>query len=241
MKGILLSGGTGSRLLPLTNFINKQLIPINRKPIIDYSINTLIELGCDDITVILGGTNFQQIVSYLRNGSHRGTHFNFIFQEKSDGIAAAINLCEPYFRAEKDFYVCLGDNVYEKTFKWKENDKAQIALISTPEILRFGVASIKNGSIIKIEEKPNYLEDNYENYAVTGCYKLTRKFFEYFKELKPSSRGEYEISEILAKYLKNGELDYQFVEGEWIDCGTFDSIEKARILNKKINLEDSFK
>lgn len=247
-RGIILSGGTGSRLLPLTKTTNKQLLPINRRPIIDYSINTLIQLGCKQITIILGGENFSQIVSHLQDGSDKGVHFNYVYQQKPSGIAQAINLTEPYFNREEQFVVILGDNVFEnpihlnlapKLRETLQGPKAQIVLYDTPEIHRFGCASILDGQIVGIEEKPKQLRTDVDaNLAITGLYILTSKFFDYFKTIKPSARGEYEITEILDCYLRDNQLDYSFVDGHWLDCGTFETIEAARRLANETGIED---
>lgn len=239
-KGIILSGGLGTRLFPLTNTTNKQLLPINKRPIIDYSVNTLIQLGCKEITVILGGDRFEQVVSHLRGGADKGVHFNYIYQQIPNGIAYAINLCEPYFNNEDQFAVILGDNLLEKPIKFNSNGKAQIALYDTPELKRFGCASIKDGNIIGIEEKPKELRTDCDaNLAIIGVYVFTKKFFEYFKDTTPSARGEYEITEIISRYLQDGQLDYSVVDGWWLDCGTFETIDKARQLVKENKLEEA--
>lgn len=246
-KGIILTGGLGTRLLPLTSITNKQLLPINKRPIIDYSINTLIKLGCKEITIILGGEHFSQIVSYLKDGSDKNVHFNYVYQSKPAGIAQAINLCAPYFNKEDEFAVILGDNIFEKPINIElthtafKGTKAQIVLYDTPEIHRFGCASILNGEIIHIEEKPKQLcLDCDSNLAITGLYIFTKKFFEYFKNAKPSARGEYEITEILNSYLKDGLLEFSKVDGRWLDAGTFETIDMARQLVKETKLEDTF-
>jgi glucose-1-phosphate thymidylyltransferase len=237
-KGIILSGGTGSRLMPLTSITNKQLLPINKRPIIDYPINTLINLGCKEITIILGDSHFAQIVSYLKDGSDRGVHFNFVYQNKANGIAAAINLCEPYFNKEDKFAVILGDNLYSKPIQLTDSPNAQIMLYDTPEIKRFGCAYIKDDKIVEIIEKPQTLRDDCKHRAITGCYVFTKGFFEYFKDIKPSARGEFEITEIIDRYLKDGKLDYSFVDGWWLDAGTFETIDLARQLVKAEDLEE---
>jgi glucose-1-phosphate thymidylyltransferase len=240
-KGIVLSGGLGTRLMPLTSITNKQLLPIHKRPIIDYSINTLIRLGCTEITVILGGDHFDQIVAYLKDGSDRNIHFNYVYQDKPSGIAQAINLCEPYFNKEEQFAVILGDNLFEKpmVFDKFSNKSAKIALYDTHEINRFGCASIKNEKIIGIEEKPKTLRRDCDaNLAITGLYIFTSKFFEYFKILKPSARGEYEITDILSCYLQEQNLQYGFVDGRWLDCGTFETIDSARRLVAETDLEN---
>jgi len=236
-KGIILSGGAGTRLMPLTSITNKQLLPINKRPIIDYSINTLINLGCKEITVILGGEHFSQIVSYLRDGSDKNVHFNFVYQNKPSGISQAINLCEPYFNKEEKFAVILGDNLFSKPIKLSKSNNAQIMLYDTPEIKRFGCAFIKNNKIIEIVEKPQILREDCEHRAITGCYIFTNKFFEYFKKIKPSSRNEFEITDIINYYLQDEKLDFSYVDGSWLDCGTFETIDLARKLVQEQNLE----
>lgn len=238
-KGIILSGGTGTRLFPLTKITNKQLLPINKKPIIDYSINTLLQLGCKEITVIIGGEHFQQIVSYLKDGSEKGVSFNYIYQDSPKGIAQAINLCEPYFNKEEQFAVILGDNLFSKPIILNKTNKAQIMLYDTPEIKRFGCAYIKDSNIIEIIEKPQILRTDCLHKAITGCYIFTHKFFDFFKTIKPSKRQEYEITEILSKYLEQNELDFSNIQGTWLDCGTFETINVARELVKNTNLEET--
>jgi glucose-1-phosphate thymidylyltransferase len=240
-KGIILTGGLGTRLLPLTSITNKQLLPIHKKPIIDYSINTLINLGCKEITIILGGEHFDQIVAYLKDGADKGVYFNYVYQSKPSGIAQAINLCEPYFNKEDEFAVILGDNIFEKPIEKRktEQGKAQIVLYDTPEIHRFGCASIRKDKIVRIEEKPKKLYANCDfNLAITGLYIFTSKFFEYFKKAKPSERGEYEITEIINCYLQDNLLDFSFTNGRWLDAGTFETIDMARKLAQETKLED---
>ena len=229
-NGILLSGGTGSRLSPLTSVVNKHLIPLNGKFIIDYSLKTLMKLGCKDIAVVLGGNHFDQIVAYLGNGSRYGVNINYVYQEKAEGIAQAINLCKRFVYDDIDFSVVLGDNFFEHKQKWnnpdyKNNPRAQIMLANHPSLNRFGVASLdERGKLIKIEEKPKELDSNYNNYAVSGLYCFTQKFFDYFEKLTPSARGEYEVADIIDMYLKDDNLSYSYVSGLWSDAGTHDSI-----------------
>lgn len=223
-NGILLTGGEGTRLLPLTKITSKHLLGLNGKFIIDYPINTLKQLGCEDITIVLGGSHYSQIVSYLGDGSQYDLNFNYIFQSKPAGIAQAINLCKKFVN-NGNFSVVLGDNVFENSLAWnKSNTNAQIMLASHPSLTRFGVASIGNdGKIFKIEEKPKEIDLNYTNMAVSGCYLFTSEYFEYFKESKPSNRGEFEITEIINRYLKDDKLSYSTTMG-WSDAGTFESI-----------------
>jgi glucose-1-phosphate thymidylyltransferase len=229
-NGILLSGGTGSRLAPLTSVINKHLLGLNGKFIIDYPINTLKSLGCQDVTVILGGEHYSQVAGYLGDGERYGLNINYVYQKAPLGIAHAINLCKRFIYDDSDFSVVLGDNIYEEDLKWnnpdyKTNPKAQIVLADHAELTRFGVASLDAaGQIKKIEEKPKVLDPTFNNMAVTGCYLFTSQFFEYFKELRPSARGEYEITKIIELYLRDGNLSWTKTNALWSDSGTHESI-----------------
>lgn len=229
-NGIILAGGTGSRLAPLTSVVNKHLLGLNGKFIIDYPINTLKQLGCQDVTVILGGSHFDQVVGYLGDGSRYGLSFNYVYQPEPKGIAHAISLCERFVYDDADFSVILGDNIFEKAprwnnLNWKTNPRAQIMLANHPSLERFGVASINHeNKIAKIEEKPKQLDQQYTNMAVSGCYLFTPKYFEYFQDLTPSARGEYEITDIIRKYLLDDNLSYSMVDGLWSDAGTHESI-----------------
>jgi|ERR1700722_736169 len=240
-KAILLAGGTGSRLLPFTKLINKHLMPIIDKPIIDYPINTLVGMGVKYLTVVLGGANFAQVVNYLENGSKFGLNINYVFQGEPKGIAEAINLCQPYVEDEEAFAVILGDNLYTKPINWPtlggpgghDPFSAKITLYRHPDLYRFGVASIdQTRKIVRIEEKPKTLDESLENYAITGCYQFNRDYFNYYKNLKLSARGEYEIVDIITQYLKNGDLQYFIIDGCWSDAGTFESIEEVRTMLK---------
>jgi glucose-1-phosphate thymidylyltransferase len=236
MKGIILTGGSGTRMRPTTLLFNKHIIPVNEKLIIDYPINTLIKSGVKEITVVLGGDHFDQVVAYLKGGSERGVKFNYIYQERPSGIAEAIQLCEPYMRDAPVFNVCLGDNIFQLPIKFENKQaSAKISLISTPELNRFGVATIDDtGKIIKIEEKPQQLDNEKKNFAITGFYQFTPEYFNYFNNIQPSARGEYEITDIILQYLKNGKLDYCMSKGWWSDAGTFSSLEKVRGLVKSL-------
>lgn len=222
--GILLTGGTGSRLGNLVNIVNKHLLTVNNKFIIDYAIESLKSLQITNLIVTLGGNHFEQIVSYLKDGSDWNLNITYVYQQKPQGIAQAINLCSQII-GNNNFSVFLGDNIFEYPLKWNNSEDAQIMLSDHPSLTRFGVASLdKDGKIIKIEEKPKSLNAELTNLAISGCYYFTPKFFEYFKELKPSTRGEYEISEIIAKYLHDNKLSYSLVKGLWSDAGTPGSI-----------------
>lgn len=225
-SGIILSGGTGSRLAPLNSLFNKHLVPVYNKFIIDYPISTLQNMGVKELTVVLGGTHFSQVVSHLKDGGHLGMTINYVYQDKPMGIAQAINLCEKFIH--DDFAVVLGDNIFENPVVWNDEFKigAQIVLHKHPELNRFGVAGIDVATqkIVTLAEKPKVLSETTDNYAITGCYKFDRKFFEYFKDLKPSDRGEYEIVDIIAEYGYDDALGYTLVDGMWSDAGTHESI-----------------
>lgn len=229
-NGIILAGGTGSRLRPLTHVVNKHLLGVNGKFIIDYPINTLKNMGCQNVTVILGGDHFSQVTAYLGDGSRYGLNFNYVYQVEPKGIAHAINLCKRFCYDEENFSVILGDNIFENHILWNNpcwawTNKAQIALAEHTELTRFGVASCdESGQIKKIEEKPSTIDPAFNNYAITGCYLFTSQFFDYFEELKPSARGEYEITDIIRKYHEDSNLSYTKINGLWSDAGTHESI-----------------
>lgn len=236
-NGIILAGGTGSRLAPLTSLFNKHMVPVYNKFIIDYPVETIKNIGTftkiKNLTIVLGGDHFSQVVSHLQDGEKFGLNINYVYQSKPIGIAQGINLCEPFIKDE--FVVVLGDNIFEKPIKFIEDDSshttrppggAQIVLHKHPELHRFGVASVdrQTKKIAHIVEKPKVIDSEYDNFAITGCYKFDRKFFEYFKKLKPSARGEYEITDVIDCYNADNTLDYTFVNGLWSDAGTHESI-----------------
>jgi glucose-1-phosphate thymidylyltransferase len=222
-SGIILTGGTGSRLAPLNSLFNKHLVPIYNKFIVDYPLNTLKDIGVTNLTVVLGGAHFSQVVSHIQDGSHLGMTVNYVYQNKPMGIAQAINMCEPFIKDK--FVTILGDNIFEKQINFVDSDKsAQIVLHKHPELHRFGVATYHNGSLINIAEKPRIIDTNYENFAITGCYLFDEKFFNFFRQLRPSDRGEYEITDIIKLYAAQGDLDRTHVDGMWSDAGTHESI-----------------
>jgi len=223
--GIILSGGNGTRLRPQTSVINKHLLSVGDKFIIDYPLQSLRDLGVTHLTVVLGGSHFGQIISYFQNGNNFGFEsVNFVFQQQPSGIAHAINLCKHCIPANENFAVILGDNVFENKLSFKDENVAQIMLANHQSLTRFGVASFKDDKIVKIEEKPQELDENYLNLAISGCYLFTPAFFEYFQEILPSARGEFEITDIIKKYLEDDKLTYNLVGGLWSDAGTHESI-----------------
>lgn len=232
--GILLAGGEGSRLSYYTSqLFNKHLIPLNNKFIIDYPLETLKNLGIKNLTIILGGNNFAQVVTHVKDGAHLGMTINYVYQSKPSGIAQAINLCEKFIPECEKFVVILGDNIFENTpvindkmFSVNYKYGASIFLNKHHELNRFGVASIDYDTkeIVKIEEKPKELNLSFDNYAITGCYVFNRQFFDYFNMIQPSARGEYEITDIINYYLKENILEASFTSGLWSDAGTHESI-----------------
>jgi glucose-1-phosphate thymidylyltransferase len=226
-KAILLAGGTGSRLLPLTAAVNKHLLPVNGKFIIDYPLATLQAMGIKNLTVVLGGDHFSQVVDHCTDGKQWGIDITYRYQGAAKGIAQAIAICKDQVDNQQEFCVILGDNIFERSIEWNTDYAcAQIALYKHPELQRFGVASLdpKTKRIVQVEEKPKELDPQYDQRAITGAYLFDSDFFEFFKELKPSARGEYEICDIIHRYWQEGLLHYTEIEGLWGDAGTHDSI-----------------
>jgi glucose-1-phosphate thymidylyltransferase len=229
-NGILLSGGTGTRLAPLTHVVNKHLLGVNGKFIIDYPLNTLKRMGVENCTVVLGGNHFSQVVDHLQDGKHHGMKFNYVYQGEAKGIAQAINLCQRYVDDEGEFTVILGDNIFEEPVQWLADDylpRAQIILKEVNDPSRFGVAFVNQLGIRKIEEKPRVLDPNYTCLAITGCYRFTHDYFSFFRDLTPSARGEYEVVDIIKRYLDSGELLANTYDGFWSDAGTHESIARC--------------
>jgi glucose-1-phosphate thymidylyltransferase len=237
-NGIILAGGNGTRLYPLTHVVNKHLLGVDGKFILDYPIQTLKQMGVENLTVVLGGSHFSQVVDHLKDGQAFGMNVNYVYQGEAKGIAQAINLCKRFVDWPNDqFAVVLGDNIFEKPvsffydkekeygddYKWKTC--ASVVLHRHPDLKRFGVATLNQAQqIIKIEEKPQVLDINNDNYAITGCYMFDSQFFRFFQDLRPSARGEYEITDILQAYHREGKLTFSFTEGLWSDAGTHESI-----------------
>jgi glucose-1-phosphate thymidylyltransferase len=225
-SGIILAGGTGSRLAPLNSLFNKHMVPVYNKFIIDYPLDTLRNLGVKNVTVVLGGSHFSQVVSHIKDGSHLGMKVNYVYQDKPIGIAQAINLCERFVCQDDHFVTVLGDNIFENPIKLNTDctTGAQVILHKHAELNRFGVASIANNKIVKLEEKPLILDPSLDNYAITGCYIFDNQFFRYFSRLQPSARGEYEITDIIRLYNQDHDLGFTFLDGMWSDAGTHESI-----------------
>jgi glucose-1-phosphate thymidylyltransferase len=236
MKGIILAGGLGTRLHPLTKITNKHLLPIYDKPMIFYPLMALINSGIKDIIIVTGGNYAGDFLRLLGNGKEFGLkHINYTYQEGEGGIADALSLCEHFTDGEK-VCVILGDNIIEnnickaaRNFEKQENG-ARIILKEIPDPERFGVPVFENEKIIRIEEKPKKPKSNY---AVTGIYFYDYLAFDIIKTLRPSQRGELEITDVNNIYIDKGNMAYEILEGWWSDSGTFESLLSAGNLVSK--------
>ena len=233
MKGVVLAGGTGSRLSPLTRVTNKHLLPVYDKPMVSYPIQTLINAGIHEILLVTGGKNAGDFLRLLGNGRDFGLkHLNYTYQEGEGGIAEALGLAE-YFAANGPLCVVLGDNIIEndicravENFK-EQKEGAKILLKEVEDANRFGVAEVSGDRVVGIEEKPKRPKSNY---AVVGIYLYDSTVFEKIRRLKPSGRGELEITDVNNFYIEEGKLTYEILEGWWTDAGTFDSLLRANNL-----------
>jgi glucose-1-phosphate thymidylyltransferase len=233
MKGIVLAGGLGTRLHPLTKVTNKHLLPIYNKPMIFYPIETLVGAGIREILVVTGGKNAGDFLALLGNGKEFGLkHINYTYQEGEGGIAAALQLAE-FFAEGEAICVILGDNIVELSIaEYVENFKrqgtgARILLKEVEDPQRFGVPEIRGDTIVRIDEKPAV---PVSNYAVIGIYMYDPKVFEIIKTLKPSRRGELEITDVNNAYIREGTMRYDVLQGWWTDAGTFESLLLASTL-----------
>ncbi len=233
MKGIILAGGLGSRLAPLTRITNKHLLPVYDKPMIYYPIETLINAGITDIMIVTGGNYAGDFLRLMGNGKDFGLkHLNYTYQEGEGGIADALSLAE-YFADGEPICVVLGDNIIEKNIAkavrdFKEQKKgAKIMLKEVPDPERFGVAEITDGRLVNIVEKP---KSPRSNLAVIGIYLYDADVFDIVKTLKPSDRGELEITDVNNAYVKDGTMTWEMLDGWWTDAGTFESLLRASVL-----------
>jgi glucose-1-phosphate thymidylyltransferase len=230
MKGIVLAGGTGSRLFPLTKITNKHLLPIYDRPMIYYPIRTLVDAGIRDILIVTGGRNSGDFLRLLANGKEFGLkHINYTYQEGEGGIADALALAEHFADGHK-ICVILGDNIIEGSIRQaaerfgNQEKGGHILLKEVPDAERFGVAEVSGDRIVGIEEKPQHPKSNY---AVTGIYMYDATVFEKIKTLVPSGRGELEITDVNNAYIREGSLTFSYLDGWWTDAGTFDSLLRA--------------
>ena len=229
MKGVVLAGGTGSRLYPLTKITNKHLLPVYDKPMVYYPIHTLVEAGIDEILLVTGGRNSGDFLRLLANGKQLGAHLSYTYQEGEGGIADALSLAERFAQGDS-ICVILGDNIIEGSIAGavdafrKQERGARILLKEVADAERFGVAELQGNRIIGIEEKP---EKPKSNYAVTGIYMYDSSVFTKIHTLVPSRRGELEITDVNNGYIQEGTMEFSSLEGWWTDAGTFDSLLRA--------------
>ena len=230
MKGVILAGGLGTRLYPLTKITNKHLLPIFDRPMIYYPIEALIHAGIRDIMIVTGGKKSGDFLSLLGNGSDFGLkHLNYTYQKGEGGIAEALGLCE-HWAAGEAVCVVLGDNIIEKNItravrhfrEQKSGAKILLKEVHDPE--RFGVAELKGERVLSIEEKPKRPKSNL---AVIGIYLYDARVFEIIKTLEPSDRGELEITDVNNWYIRDGSMTYEVLDGWWTDAGTFESLLRA--------------
>ncbi|MCX5803123.1 MAG: sugar phosphate nucleotidyltransferase [Proteobacteria bacterium] len=233
MKGVILAGGLGTRLYPLTKITNKHLLPIYDKPMIFYPVETLINAGIMDIMIVTGGNYAGDFLRLIGNGKEFGLkHINYTYQEGEGGIADALSLAE-YFADGEPICVVLGDNIIEKNImkavKNFEMQKggAKILLKEVPDPERFGVAEIENGKLVRVVEKPVQPRSNL---AVIGIYMYDSRVFDIIKTLKPSNRGELEITDVNNAYIEEGKMTWEMLQGWWTDAGTFESLLRASML-----------
>ena len=230
MKGVILAGGLGSRLRPLTLVTNKHLLPVYDQPMIHYPIQCLLNAGVKDVLIVTGGEHAGDFLKLLKNGKQLGVkHLEYAYQEGEGGIADALKLAEEFADGEK-ICVILGDNIIEGNIRkaaadfYTQRSGAKVLLKEVHDPQRFGVAKVENGAITEIIEKP---KDPPSNLAVTGIYFYDNDVFNVCKTLVPSKRGELEITDVNNYYLKRGDLTHDVLEGWWTDAGTFESLFRA--------------
>lgn len=235
MKGIVLAGGTGSRLYPLTKVTNKHLLPVGNKPMIYYPIEKLIGAGIEEILIVTGTEHMGDVVNLLGSGKEFGCRFTYKVQDEAGGIAQALGLAEN-FTGSDPMTVILGDNIFESDLKDAvqsySGSGAQILIKEVEDPERFGVAEMEGDRVIGIEEKPKKAKSNY---AVTGIYMFDSNVYDLIKNLKPSGRGELEITDVNNHYISEGNMKFSILKGWWTDAGTPESYVVANNLAYKLN------
>ncbi len=233
MKGIILAGGLGQRLHPLTKVTNKHLLPVYDRPMIHYPLQTLVDAGIRDIMVVTGGNSAGDFLRLLGNGKQFGLqHIHYGYQEGEGGIAAALQEAQ-FFAGEDSLCILLGDNIIEGSIRVArdayeaQGGGARIVLKEVPDPQRFGVPVLEDGRVVRIDEKP---EKPASSYAVTGIYFYDTHVWEILRTLVPSDRGELEITDVNNHYIREGHMEYDILEGWWTDAGTFESLLHANQL-----------
>ncbi|MFO7675231.1 MAG: sugar phosphate nucleotidyltransferase [bacterium] len=238
MKGIVLAGGMGTRLLPLTKITNKHLLPVYDRPMVYYPIEKLVEAGVSELMLVTGGESAGDFLRLLGNGREFGLRrIHYTYQEGSGGIAAALALAEDFAEGDR-VMVVLGDNLFEDSLApFAERFAAQargarILLKEVPDPERFGVATVQDGRVVRIVEKP---EKPASRLAVTGCYAYDARVFDIVSRLRPSARGELEITDVNNAYLDEGTLEYDVLSGWWQDAGSsFEAYARAQRLAREL-------
>ena len=235
LRGVVLAGGTGLRLKPLTKVTNKHLLPVGHKPMIYYPIEKLTSIGIEQILIVTGVEYMGDVVGLLGSGREFNCQFTYKVQDEAGGIAQALGMAEG-FSNNKPLAIILGDNIFRANLKkYADNFIAQktgarLLLKKVPNPQRFGVAQISDTRVIRIDEKPKKPESDY---AVTGIYFYDATVFDIIRTLKPSGRGELEITDVNNAYIARGQLAYDILDGWWTDAGTFESLSKANELVAK--------
>ena len=230
MKGVILAGGLGTRMLPLTKITNKHLLPVYDKPMIYYPVRTLVNAGIEDILIVTGGNDAGDFLRLIGNGKEFGLkHINYTYQEGQGGIADALSLAE-FFADKERICVVLGDNIIEKNIRaaveaFEQQERGgKIMLKEVPDPHRFGVPVLDGDRVVRIEEKPKAPKSKY---AIIGIYMYDNTVFDIIGTLKPSERGELEVTDVNNAYIERGEMTWDILDGWWTDAGTFDSLLKA--------------
>ncbi len=237
LKGILLAGGTGSRLFPLTRLMNKHLLPVGKQPMIVHGIKKLKDAGIEDIHIVLSKQSAGLYTDYLGSGADYGVRLSYIIQEHAGGIAQALSLVESFLSRDDRIVVLLGDNLFEDSLlphveKYILQGKgARVILKEVADPRRYGVPKLKGNTIVYIDEKP---ENPQSSYCVTGIYMYDMSVFRIIHKIKPSSRGELEITDVNNIFAHSGLLSYGVMNGWWTDAGTFESLKEAdSVLGKR--------
>lgn len=232
LRGVVLAGGTGSRLRPLTKVTNKHLLPVGPKPMIYYPIEKLLGVGIEEILIVTGVEHMGSVVGSLGSGREFGCRFTYKVQDEAGGIAQALGLAENFANGQP-LAVILGDNIFQSNLKQhaerflSQGGGARLLLKEVTDPERFGVAEIRDGKVVGVEEKPKSPKSNY---AITGIYFYDGEVFDIIRKLKPSGRGELEITDVNNWYIQKRRLSYDFLEGWWTDAGTFESLVRANEL-----------
>lgn len=237
MKGVILAGGTGTRLRPLTQMINKHLLPVGKHPMIYYAIEKLRDAQIDDILIVTGKQSAALYTRFCGNGSQWQVKLTYKIQDEAGGIAEALGLAEGFIPNGEKFVVLLGDNLFDDDLKpyvtqfEQQKEAAKILLKEVSDPKRYGVPTLANGKIVEIQEKPS---DPKSNYCVTGIYMYHSDVFDLIKHIKPSARGELEITDVNNRYAIDGQLTYNILSDWWTDAGTFESLYEAsqHLINK---------